>query len=441
MNRVRDAFASAPVVNLDGRSGINLHIMLSSQHEETSQVIGTENSDCDYSWGDVDKLKASSFPLARRPIFHYALYAHDSPREPCSFGGVSRNGDFIYGGASDFLMTLGDPNDYGKKTLQLVEATDFMHELGHNLGLGHGGLDLDYTDPTNPKVIKANHVNSKANYLSVMNYNFSLYGLTKRDPGSNTFAVGHLDYSRFGPDVLPDLDENALSEPAGLRAGDAAKDYATKYFCDGKKNSDKWIKGLQQSIDWNCKKPKSEDPVRANINLDKIPNTFSRLSTTYEWPHLQYRGGAIGAFGLLPELPATTSLRILDEISIEEQRQLGRLSNSGGTSGARCTVIGGPSDDVLYGTAGDDVLCGGGGSDRLIGRGGHDVLLGGSGKDRLSGGPGDDRLNGGPGDGQLKDKTSRSQIAAGGPNGSRDSCNGGANMDVGLDCEETMSIP
>ena len=40
-----------------------------------------------------------------------------------------------------------------------------MHELGHNLGLRHGGDDLP---------------NFKPNYLSVMNYSFQLTGLGAR---------------------------------------------------------------------------------------------------------------------------------------------------------------------------------------------------------------------------------------------------------------------
>ena len=51
-----------------------------------------------------------------------------------------------------------------------------MHELGHNLGLRHGGGD---------------NTNRKPNFLSVMNYAFQLTGLTR--DGSN----GVFDYSMF----------------------------------------------------------------------------------------------------------------------------------------------------------------------------------------------------------------------------------------------------
>jgi hypothetical protein len=70
-------------------------------------------------------------------------------------------------------------------------------------------------------------------------------------------------------------------------------------------------------------------------------------------------------------------------------------------SGARCTIVGTPGNDVLRGTAHRDVICGLGGNDVLIGNGGDDVLDGGAGSDRLDGGSGDDRLYGGAGNDTL----------------------------------------
>ncbi|WP_432924099.1 hypothetical protein ACQPZZ_28530 [Microbispora sp. CA-135349] len=43
-----------------------------------------------------------------------------------------------------------------------VQSASFVHELGHALGLAHGGHD---------------HVNYKPNYLSVMNYAYSSIGI------------------------------------------------------------------------------------------------------------------------------------------------------------------------------------------------------------------------------------------------------------------------
>ena len=65
----------------------------------------------------------------------------------------------------------------------------FMHELGHTLGLDHGGAD---------------HVSLKPNYFSVMNYHWQV-------PHKNT--GWRLDYSR---QQLPTVDENNLNEAVGF---------------------------------------------------------------------------------------------------------------------------------------------------------------------------------------------------------------------------------
>ena len=53
-------------------------------------------------------------------------------------------------------------------------ASTIMHELGHNLGLKHGGDDS---------------VNQKPHYLSVMNYTYQLAGILMADaPGSTSFG-------------------------------------------------------------------------------------------------------------------------------------------------------------------------------------------------------------------------------------------------------------
>ena len=81
---------------------------------------------------------------------------------------------------SRFLITLGPEPDLGD-----LSGT-FMHELGHNLGLNHGG-----NEP----------LNFKPNYISVMNYMFQLDLWYLRRP---------LDFSEGKRDPLfeANLDEN-----------------------------------------------------------------------------------------------------------------------------------------------------------------------------------------------------------------------------------------
>jgi len=76
--------------------------------------------------------------------------------------------------------------------MRTAQARTFMHELGHDLRLGHGGYES---------------TNCKPNYRSVMNY-------TRQFP--NIDPASPLDYSGA---ALADLNEGALSEPAGIGTG------------------------------------------------------------------------------------------------------------------------------------------------------------------------------------------------------------------------------
>ena len=97
----------------------------------------------------------------------------------------------------EFLVTLGSPGwGTDPSTLHNVGSVDqqegtFMHELGHNLGLGHGGF---------------NSINCKPNYLSVMTYTRQLSSLIGDRP---------LDYSRS---LLLPLNEQNLFENLGIAA-------------------------------------------------------------------------------------------------------------------------------------------------------------------------------------------------------------------------------
>jgi hypothetical protein len=167
-----------------------------------------------------------------------------------------------------------------------------MHELGHNLGLTHGGFD---------------NINHKPNYLSVMNYSFQLTGL--RYNGS----YGLFDYSRF---LLPPLDESHLNEHLGLMGGSEIAGYGTIWFCpnDGKHPSEH-ADNAQGEINWNCNKkflvlPDIEEDVAANINGED-PNQV--LVSFNDWAHLRFRGAVVGVGAVFP-LPSAT---INDEIDVQ----------------------------------------------------------------------------------------------------------------------------
>ncbi len=122
--------------------------------------------------------------------------------------------------------------------LRQYQAGTVMHELGHTLGLRHGGGD---------------NLHNKPNYLSTMNYSYQLTDLDATRP---------LDYSRG---VLADLDENGLNENQGL--------VCPSTICSGPRNI--FFKGngrllrartSDPRIDWNDNSVFESTLVGSDIN-------------------------------------------------------------------------------------------------------------------------------------------------------------------------------
>ena len=70
------------------------------------------------------------------------------------------------------------PSDAGKTSSarQFIQASTTFHELGHNLGLWHGGAPPTYVK-SGAAVVKTVEPNCKPNYLSSMSYLFQLSGM------------------------------------------------------------------------------------------------------------------------------------------------------------------------------------------------------------------------------------------------------------------------
>ena len=117
-----------------------------------------------------------------------------------------RNSGIADASGGDLMVTLGL---WDQQTgTPFVQGSTLLHELGHNLGLRHGGVV-----PSG-----AIEPNCKANYQSVMNYIFQVRGLLT-PPGVPT-----VDLSR---QQLPALGEAALVESAGLGG---ATPYLTSWY-------------------------------------------------------------------------------------------------------------------------------------------------------------------------------------------------------------------
>lgn len=296
-----DAFDGAPVSNPDGMPGIHLHVdagpdtlmdpVTGRKWGSWSEADPLEHDDelgsCQivvdgrcglYDWTEFDQIKRHRFSSSRAVAFHYVIFAHAL--------GASRTSGLSRGIlASDFIVSLGF---LGASTAQ---AGTFMHELGHNLNLHHGGSD---------------DLNYKPNYLSVMNYSFQTRGLILGG------FFGRIDYSF---EALPSLNELNLDERLGIGGSSAIAPYGTTYFCGGSENL---VYNAQNPIDWNCNGSPFETGVATSINKDAVRTTLSGFN---DWEHVVFKGGAVGQSGQAVEPPTQTEV---DEITDEEAARLRR---------------------------------------------------------------------------------------------------------------------
>lgn len=266
--RVVAAFAAAPLQNPDGSTGISLHV-----HADDPIDPAVYDSDAWFvpAW-DFDTIKASFFDPRRAPAFHYALFAYASALGPNVYG-TSR-----WIPAHDFVLTMHDDGDDPQ-----LQAISFMHELGHNLGLDHGGNDSRAYKP---------------NYFSVMSYLYSTYGMpVARDPG-DIWPV--LDFSRHPVAALSEaaLNESTAMAPApgsNTTESDLAR-YERLLVCTGQSagNCDylDWLPGnASASLDFD-RDGDFEGAVTADLNGDGTQNDTFPASIN-DWNALIYTGDAL----------------------------------------------------------------------------------------------------------------------------------------------------
>lgn len=349
LQKVVQAFANAPVYDESGNligTGINLHIDVGpdSTNYVTGQLWGANgkgnpiseigeivNFDDQESLNEINQAVEDNFSEARRNIFHYSLWISRLKEGEKFPSGVSagNQGDWPV-----FLVSLGGwTNGVGSVSEQ---AGTFMHELGHNLGLKHGGDQGEL-------------FNYKPNYLSVMNYSFQQGGLiiSGADGCDECF-----DYSRF---ELPSLNETELHENIGLNGGNEINTYGTKY-----RRSAPWLcwpfeenangffslakENANNEVDWSCNWLISSNPVQEDVNgmggnAQTLTGYNDWLNLDFNYAHrflrppldaqiLHLRASSVA--GIDPSL-------VFEELTLEEDRVIPRISET------RAQVIGAAS--------------------------------------------------------------------------------------------------
>lgn len=237
IERIVTSFANAPLANVDGTTGVQLHVDVGPLYGAAAQFSIAGTGGVVGSYGDLGggnaiaeagnetidafgsgkgpgadfaDLKTANFNAIRETVFRYAIFGHQTNGRvavnDCTSGLAHRE-------SADFLVTLGGLSRDGKPcwgtnggafsvgdTFQ--QGGTFMHELGHMLGLPVHGGDVE--------------VHNKPNYLSVMNYAFQFCKV----PTSIGLLPGQCDYSRLVTGaILPPLHETNLDECVGIGGG------------------------------------------------------------------------------------------------------------------------------------------------------------------------------------------------------------------------------
>lgn len=270
------AFASAPnssVHNPDGLDGINLHIQLDETNippatwpvgfPEFDLIKQNTNPNVAGGFGTVAERadpNAANILAAKRNVYRYSIFADQYGTNGSSGQAELNNpGQDIFGG-NDFFVTLGS---IGGGNRQQQSGT-FMHELGHTLGLFHGGHQASESK-----------FNRKPNYHSVMNYIWQLPRFPGLSPTPNDTAFFNswtLDFSR---EEFNDLNENHLNEATGIggHTGHVVRMESGRFVPES------------GPIDWDADGTGNEADVEVEINGNMSRDT---LEGSEDWSRLRY---------------------------------------------------------------------------------------------------------------------------------------------------------
>lgn len=252
--------------DLGGGNEVDFHKGISFQVPENDARI------------DFHNIKFANQSFARRPFFHYMLMANSQQAD-----GAAGSSGLAELNSNDLIITLGNWNlnsQTPEATNALInfQASTIMHELGHNLGLLHGGND---------------DTNYKPNHFSIMNYLYQLDGLPLKG-NNDADRYYHYRNSYYSNTLCP---TTAMNNPFSGSYIDFIIDYSHGKSASIFESSVNETLGFklenQQQVDFNC------DGSFATLSVDvNFDGTIGVLKDYNEWNMLQLnfkenRDGAI----------------------------------------------------------------------------------------------------------------------------------------------------
>lgn len=309
-----DAFLTAPVENPNGIDGIKLHMDLDELglpdrvYEENLQTgycdvdtqILEQRQDFFGTFDERGALLADDILKAKSLVYRYGVIG-GSYIEIDESGVLTNVLGFAELSGDDFIVTVPPSS-----AVPVEVGLTIMHELGHNLGLRHGGCD---------------DTNYKPNYFSVMNYMHS--GLLPSFPDVWNEGVRY-DYSRR---ELPTLDETFISEPDGIGEVDFRNNKRYFYFINDAPIANDVPNlflvpaGATNGVDWNVDFDKDDVGFELDLNRGVFSSSgeLELLHGHDDWNNLHYKVRGTENFGLnAVALGESTLSPGVGEISIEE---------------------------------------------------------------------------------------------------------------------------
>jgi hypothetical protein len=276
---VRTVFQSVPnkyLNNPDGMNGINLVVDLEDMKSPIDNVawadppwpeflaakaaqFGTDSERKDSNWVNIRE--------AKRLVYRYCIFAN--------IFGTGDDGGYARASSgaptNDFLVAVGDAITLPQ--VVMFESGIFMHELGHTLGLQHGGNE---------------DKNYKPNYYSIMN---NLYVYDAQDIPEGLVIPKHTWRLNFSPAPLATLNENSLDESIGLDPPPGVYDVVEIPYSHYGTLATAVLKP-GTAVDWDGNMDSTgmaQGPVDLNVFPPLTGDSPGETLTSWaDWPNLKY---------------------------------------------------------------------------------------------------------------------------------------------------------
>lgn len=263
-----------------------------------------------YDYSKWDVLSEANISYARRAVFRHCMYINSFDTRETS--GTSRG----IPGQGFVLTTAGFGRAEEDDPIKAMAGT-FMHELGHTLGLTHGGTDSTKYKP---------------NHLSVMNYLYQFSGI---------YGTNEINYSEYN---LPGMDANNVNEKNGIDPEGTIENPAigVKWLLKDPNTEDGSLPMEEENIggkgiDFNGNFDDNgvlEESVQIDFYLrdsrGEQPENGMITNTVNEWERLILKAGSIGDFGAtspLAKIVTDPDQVEIEDISVKEAIDMGIYEN------------------------------------------------------------------------------------------------------------------